>query len=277
MKNWGLAFLNYEQANKWLPYGRISHQPPKTPNGPITLNRSTWVPQLWAYVEERALFEKYDFNRSFYEPPNTLCVTLQLPLYFCPSNRWGRFVYDGDPNPPRSRGNYVLNLSNGYFVQKPSGPFPPGISPPGTFPSPGSNPYGPSPFAVAYDYPFFDVRHRPREITDGLSHTMFLSESVQSINDADLDTRGDIFNDELVGSHFMTLNTPIPGPMLRFVTDLYPRNCLAPALTKRPMEPKSTLRPAVNIPVALWWYSAMDRCNSSLTKLVCRYGRPWAP
>jgi prepilin-type processing-associated H-X9-DG protein len=106
-------------------------------------------------------------------------------------------------------------LSNGFFVQIPTGnlgtAFPDGVSAPGVTTDPTKFPYGPSPFALPYNFPFHDHRHRLREVTDGLSKTIFLSEQVQAINDADVDVRGDMLNLEWSGGHFMTVHSPNSG------------------------------------------------------------------
>jgi prepilin-type processing-associated H-X9-DG protein len=137
-----------------------------------------------------------------------------LPIYFCPSDRYGLFINDPDTI-TRSRGNYALSLSNGFYVQIPQGnvgkAFPDGVIAPGLTPGPNQMAYGPSPFSLPYTPPFYDQRHRLREVTDGVSHTLFLSEQVQATNDADADVRGDMLNNRWSGGQFMTVNTPNAG------------------------------------------------------------------
>ena len=49
------------------------------------------------------------------------------------------------------------------------------------------------------------------QITDGLSNTMLMSESLQATEDTLFDFRGDIFNDDYCAAQFMTKNTPNTG------------------------------------------------------------------
>jgi hypothetical protein len=213
--NWGVAIHNYEQSKRWLPYGSCAVQPSKVPGGPPNYGRVGWAAHLWPYIEQSDLYERFDFSVGIATDvgSNPLCLRTQVPLYFCPSDRKGYWTASdlAVGVPQRSRGNYSLCLSNGFSRQRISGPFPNGVTAPGTAPTATSMPYGPSPFALSLVWPFYDIRHKAREITDGLSHTMFLSESVQALNDNDFDLRGDILNDSSGASTFMTVNTPNSG------------------------------------------------------------------
>jgi prepilin-type N-terminal cleavage/methylation domain-containing protein/prepilin-type processing-associated H-X9-DG protein len=195
LKQWGTAILQYENAEKWLPYGRR-----------WTSSMGSWVPHLWPYVEERALFEQYDFKQHYSALVNDECISKQLPLYFCPTDRRG-VATPGSPWKARSRGNYVLSLSNGFLVQVPSGNPGPGTS----FPQDAVIPYGPSPFALPFAWPFRDQRHKVREATDGMSKTLFMSEAVQAVMDTDEDARGDILTGFSLGGFFMTVSSPNAG------------------------------------------------------------------
>jgi prepilin-type N-terminal cleavage/methylation domain-containing protein/prepilin-type processing-associated H-X9-DG protein len=208
-KQWGLAILQYEHAQKWFPYGR------RWWTSPTDFAIGSWVPQLWPFVEETALFEQYDFKQNYSAPINDQCISKQIPLYFCPSDRYG-VANPGPPWSARSRGNYVVSLSNGFMVQIPTGnpgtPFPPGVSAPGGPVSASAIPYGPSPFALPW-HPgaTFDARHRLREVTDGMSKTILMSEVVQATLDTDQDSRGDILTGWTLGGFFMTVNSPNSG------------------------------------------------------------------
>jgi prepilin-type processing-associated H-X9-DG protein len=199
LKQWGVAILQYENAEKFFPNGR------RWWSSPADFHIGSWVPQLWPYVEEKALFDQYDFKQSYSAPVNDECISKQLPVYFCPTDRRG-VANPGPPFKARSRGNYVVSLSNGFFVQIPSGN-------PGTAFPPGSViPYSPSPFALPWKPgATFDVRHRMREITDGMSKTLFMSEAVQAIIDTDEDVRGDILTGLSLGGVFMTVYSPNSG------------------------------------------------------------------
>jgi prepilin-type N-terminal cleavage/methylation domain-containing protein/prepilin-type processing-associated H-X9-DG protein len=172
LKQWGLAMQMYESSNRRLIYA-----------GELTPRRG-WPPSLWPYVEEAALFEKFDYSNPFWTSPNITYCAVQIPLYFCPSDRTG--MWRGDPY-TRSRGAYVLNWSNGTDRHNPvAGPVLPG--------------------------PFYHARqYKLRNITDGLSKTMFISEVIMAVEDQYYDTRGDMLNDYNSTSVFMTINTPNAG------------------------------------------------------------------
>jgi prepilin-type N-terminal cleavage/methylation domain-containing protein/prepilin-type processing-associated H-X9-DG protein len=172
LKQWGLAVHLYESANRRLIYaGELSP-------------RRGWPSSLWPYIEEASLVEKYNYNQPFFTSPNITYCAVQIPLYFCPSDRTG--MWRGDPY-IRSRGAYVLNWSNGtdrYYVV--------------------DAPVMPGPF-------FHNRQFKLKNVTDGLSKTMFISEVIMALQDQYFDTRGDMLNDYNSTSVFMTINTPNSG------------------------------------------------------------------
>ena len=103
LKQWGLAFHNYEETNKMLPFGAI------------TTPRHTFVVSLWPQMDQQTMFDKYDFSTGFWQPPNTIfgttngVIAAKLPYYFCPSDNSG--LWQGD-NYLRSRGSYVVSWGN---------------------------------------------------------------------------------------------------------------------------------------------------------------------
>ncbi len=174
LKQWGLATQMYESSNKWLPFG--SHQGP----------RRSWPPNLWPYIEESALYGQYLYNQEFWLPPNLPLCAVQIPLNFCPSDRWA--MWYGDPY-TRSRGSYVLNWSNGSYNNSP-------VAGAGTF---STGPY------------YLNRQYQLKKVTDGLSSTMFMSEIIIALQDNYYDTRGDMLNDDAGCAEYMTINTPNSG------------------------------------------------------------------
>jgi len=176
VKQWGLALAMYEQASMLLPYGNR------------TSPRHSWPPALWPFIEETALYGRYNFSVGFPDTTsNQNCLFVQVPLYFCPSDRLGLWL-KADPY-YRSRGNYVLNWGNGNFQQT-------AVAGAGSFLT--------GPFT-------FNKQYKLRQITDGLSKTMYLSEVIQATNDSDFDFRGDILNNDIACGNYMTVNTPNAG------------------------------------------------------------------
>ena len=201
IKQWCLAMQNHHAAmNKFNSNGgRIQavHN--------SSLVRQSWPPQLWPYMEEQNLESQWSFDTNFYSPPNAYPVTANTPfkatapaaiwimVYDCPSDR-GHAFYDYDYH--RVRGNYVLCW----------GPYE--YQPDKSKPEYNPKPIGRGPFG----YKDFCTETMPRyskakDFTDGLSHSMMMSEVLMHPQDESVDGRGDIFSDG-ADSVFMTVNTP---------------------------------------------------------------------
>jgi prepilin-type processing-associated H-X9-DG protein len=154
-------------------------------------------------LEETELYNLYNFSYSFYAPINQPAVIVQVPLYFCPSNRTG--YWKGDVY-TRSRGNYVVNWGNGSYWQTEANYKP--------------SPFGPNRFTAL------------KQITDGLAYTMFMAEVIQANKDTDFDFRGDFINDDLSCAQYSTINTPNSGIDSTICVDpLYPSQCSLGATT----------------------------------------------
>jgi prepilin-type N-terminal cleavage/methylation domain-containing protein/prepilin-type processing-associated H-X9-DG protein len=196
LKQWALAVANYESGNGRYPYGAVygSAGPGSiSPDGKCGASgayyRQTFVIPLWPYLEGGNLHEKYDFAYTFYSLQNRSVTNIPMPLYYCPSDRPGG-VWTGDQY-TRLRGNYVTNW--GYCDYSQTVALPDGVNPRTIGPF-SSNRY-----------------RRAADVSDGLSYTMFFGEVAQALDDASFDFRGDIFNDDLGASQFMTLYTPNSG------------------------------------------------------------------
>ena len=184
LRQWGLAAHNYHTANNALPYAQLSYF---IDDDPQKLRiRHSYQPALWPYIEQQDLAERYDWNlpsvQGNWGPGNEPLTMVQIPTYFCPSDRIGMWI---DDLHQRSRGNYVLNWGNGNFSQN----------------NPG---YLQAPWARNRQFPF-------RQITDGLSKTLLMSEYLQAVEDKTFDFRGDVLNDDYGCAQFMTKNTPNSG------------------------------------------------------------------
>ncbi len=181
-KEWALAMHAFISSNKRLPIGSQA----------APLPRQTWVMHLWPYMDERALFAKFDKTADYSVAPNEVAGSMAglcgqfVSLYYCPSDTEGQ-DQSTDPNHQRRRGNYVVNWGNV------------------TYGTDDVNKIG----------PFSHIngdRSKPRptkisNIVDGTSHTLLLSECLRAWITTDNDWRGDIHNDD--GEfRFHTLVTP---------------------------------------------------------------------
>ena len=96
-------------------------------------------------------------------------ANIQLPVYFCPSDRKGMWKGDGYV---RTRGNYVLDWGYfDYYQTQPAGR--------------KTGPFSANKAKMAC------------EISDGLSNTIFMSEIVQALLDEFFDFRGDFLNNDM--------------------------------------------------------------------------------
>ncbi len=191
LKQWGLAFHNYHDANNAIPEGNRSNP------------RRVWVVLVWPYVEQGNMYVQFDQTKHFYQPPNTYTNTTDgiyakpAPLYYCPSDRPGA-LWKGDIY-WRARGNYVVNWGNQADPYNPNDP--------AQDPNKGIAPFG---------YTDNASRSKPRttrltDFSDGTSNTMLMSEVIMALNDTDYDIRGDMLNDDRPCTMYMTLNTPNSG------------------------------------------------------------------
>jgi len=199
LRQWGIAMHNHHGAHGALPEGA---QGGFDDNGDA-VPRRTWVVPVWPYVEAGTMFEQYDLTVNYSAEPNTYSGTLNgisaqtNPLYYCPSDRPGA-LWMGDAA-WRARGNYVINWGNMAVPFNPTDPE--------QDPNLGIGPFG---------YEDHASRDKPRttsfkHFADGTSNTMLMSEAIMAANDTDFDIRGDMLNDDLPCTQYMTINTPNSG------------------------------------------------------------------
>jgi prepilin-type N-terminal cleavage/methylation domain-containing protein/prepilin-type processing-associated H-X9-DG protein len=188
LKQWGIAFHSYHDANGTFPKGAT--------DGNGGQKRQTWVMYLWPYVEQTALAQKNNPNEHFYNAPGTIVNTMnglcaqKVPIYYCPSDNGT--VEQNVGTYQRVRGNYVVNWGNAVYKL--------------------GSPYPTQPTAQAPFYHTGGDRSKPGKVTmasinDGTSNTLLMSEYLIAKSPNDNDWRGDIHNDEGV-FRFHTSLTP---------------------------------------------------------------------
>ena len=182
LKQWALGFHLFEQANQKYPLGASN-----TP-------RQTWVMYLWPYIEQNNLADRNDLKQHFYVEPGTKGGTLNglcgqgVKLYRCPSDDLGSDLDKPGATYQRRRGNYVVNWGPLKY---------------GETPVTGKM----APFAHLGGDRAKSRVTKVSHISDGLSNTMLMSETIMAKSHDDNDWRGDIQNDDGVFK-FMSLNTP---------------------------------------------------------------------
>ena len=178
-KQWGLAMINFEGVNKRLPYGAMHGSKADTwctrktkinyPEADIDRRRSTFVPWLWPFLEQKGLADIIDMTNLSIA---SVAQRQPIPLYTRPSDRPGYWEYNGGAK-NRCRGNYILCWGYGDNEQNPYE---------------GEKQYYRSAFSNNRQTKF-------SEIKDGLSNTVFMSEVLLPQDDSMGDFRGDFMND----------------------------------------------------------------------------------
>jgi prepilin-type N-terminal cleavage/methylation domain-containing protein/prepilin-type processing-associated H-X9-DG protein len=99
LKQLGLALHSYHDAKKCFPPGLVNDQ----------LNTSdseaTGFTLILPYLEQDTTYKLYSFDDPWYAPSNYRAVGIQVPLFFCPSNRSGGAI---DLKPLESEWGCVL-------------------------------------------------------------------------------------------------------------------------------------------------------------------------
>jgi len=174
LKQIGLALHNYESTYTLLPPGSIGHlnmgpgvtdsrgvgvwMYPGSGVGDPMIRLHSWASLLLPYMEGSNLYDTIDYKVSALAPANRQAASAILPFYRCPS--YAGLDYSTDPYYVTNVGydkfalrNYVSIGATSFTQLNPSSP----VRPSGSI-YPGS-------------------RTRFGEITDGLSNTIFISET----------------------------------------------------------------------------------------------------
>lgn len=164
----GLANENYELAHRSYPAG-----------SDIILQKSTFLLRLLAFVEQQQLYDFYDLqlptDNQVYPGTTRKLGSAVIPIYICPSDNHEQVL---DVNPalgPMGSQNYAASDGPGPIINNPA----------------ASCIHNWDVFALA---PYWDVRNfagpfcrygttvRRKQVTDGLSKTIFFSETRPNCN-----------------------------------------------------------------------------------------------
>ncbi|MBR4752603.1 MAG: DUF1559 domain-containing protein [Thermoguttaceae bacterium] len=199
LKQWGLATHNYCDINKQtFPIGATNG----SSAGYIGIDkRCSWLPRMYAFIEQQALAAQYDFKLHFYQYPNNqegnsnrdpkAVESAKFDMLYCPSDIPGNEIAPSQTY-GRARCNYVgchgyHAYTHGTAVQ-----------------SQHTNLY------TTFEGSIFGLSTvvQMGQVTDGLSNTLMFSELLLINGGVDGDKRGDVYNDECMASMFATIQTP---------------------------------------------------------------------
>ncbi|MBR0225741.1 MAG: DUF1559 domain-containing protein [Thermoguttaceae bacterium] len=199
LKQWGLAVHNYiDINNNHLPLGATMGDSMSR----VGINkRCTWLPRMYGFVEQAALASQYDFSKHFYQYPNNqegnsnrnpqACESAKFSILYCPSDKVNNEIAPSQTY-GRARCNYVGCYGYRAYYHGDE------------VPSQHSALYSKIDGACFYLSKFVTLSN----VTDGTSNTLLFSEVLTVDSIGDNDKRGDVYNDERMGSGFSTLLTP---------------------------------------------------------------------
>jgi prepilin-type processing-associated H-X9-DG protein len=223
LKQLGIAMHNYHSSIGSFPIGRQGIlRPPGDPGYPGdptgTNHRHTWAASLLSQIEQGAVFNTINFCFSYNNKANTTAHATYISVYGCPADPNVAVDIDNAALMER-QGTYVVNWGSTTYGQDAyNNPYTTGPSLPSTFLG--------APFALDRSYGI-------QSITDGTSNTLLMSELIACIpkgtTAADVDHRGQFYNDDMNCHMFMTYTTPNSK-----IPDLVPIYCVYPLQTNPP-------------------------------------------
>ena len=167
----GIALHHYEAAQEMLPPGVVDAKGPVR-NEPVGYHVG-WLVQILPYIEEGVTFRHVDFSKSVYDPKNAPVRDVQIQLFLCPSN--GRGSYRQASNPTEM----PAEPSAGQQPAENAGPYGVALSAYAACHHDVESPID----AENHGVFFLNSRIRTRDITDGTSHTIFVSETTELPDD----------------------------------------------------------------------------------------------
>jgi prepilin-type processing-associated H-X9-DG protein len=143
----GAALNEYTTAYGVLPPGTIDRQGPihNTPSG----NHMGWLARLLPYLDEKTVFDHVDFAAGAYTKKNAAARSIRIPIFVCPSDP------RETPQPEIAASNYAGCHND---VEKPIDANDNGVL-------------------------FLNSSISPDDVTDGVSHTIFVGEKVVESGD----------------------------------------------------------------------------------------------
>jgi prepilin-type N-terminal cleavage/methylation domain-containing protein len=226
----GLALMNHHDVKKAYPPGIVDNN-----NQLFGYPRTTWTMYTYPYLEEGTLYALFDFNAApdcggsiWFNPKNYPIVETPVDLFFCPSDGAGGRIHKhpfcGGGAP--ARGNYAGFFGNLNMGAATTAPHPNHRN---------------APFRMNKGVEL-------REITDGTSRTMMVSEVLTGVPNNDRDYRGVHWYDHVGTSQIHTRF----GPNSASPDALYPAWC-----------DSTTNVPAMNLPCSQGSSSGEDNFASA--------------
>jgi prepilin-type N-terminal cleavage/methylation domain-containing protein/prepilin-type processing-associated H-X9-DG protein len=104
-KQVGLAVLGYE--SRWQIFPPSSHWSPKTAANIESNNnpnlRESWLVMVLPYLEQQALYDKFDLSRPMTDAANRVARSTMLPVVLCPDDTYNRSPFNGSSSAMTNR------------------------------------------------------------------------------------------------------------------------------------------------------------------------------
>ncbi len=158
LRQLSLAMCNFASVRNGFP-SMAMHPTKESTSTPFWYDNHGWYSQIGEYVEEKGWSKALHIDVSYSDPINEMPRRWMNPLYACPSDK-GLQRNEWDSNTwCRTRGNYVVNAGNTNYG--------------------GSNKGSGSSLVKFLGAPFAIAKITTlQKITDGLSHTLMMSETI---------------------------------------------------------------------------------------------------
>lgn len=164
LKQLGLALHNYVDAYSILPPGGTRPLAESIINGANNSWGTCWTTRLLPYIDQANLYNQYNFDIEPRSGTNAAIIIKSIPTLLCPSDSPAAPWVNPSNWAPFAKGNYAANFGMG-------------------------NPWSMSDFNLARRGPFRAQLYygaRLKEISDGLSNTVFLSELIAAKDAGDV-------------------------------------------------------------------------------------------
>jgi prepilin-type N-terminal cleavage/methylation domain-containing protein/prepilin-type processing-associated H-X9-DG protein len=196
LKQLGLGLVNYEHTFQAFPFACSWDR-----------RTGTWGAMLLPFIEQIGVYNQFDFKRAMFTTPNKATATLPIAAFVCPS----------DSDASQAIMSQRCNCCEGGPVRSHVTWYPASMGPThddrcafcpggqGAYCCQGGN-YGTNPpGAFAGMFGRVEVSIEARQVTDGMSNTILLGESIPS----------QCFHNTLYGKNFPIAGTQIPLNTMR--------------------------------------------------------------
>ncbi len=182
LKQLGLALHNFEAARQTFPAGYLSDRVTDPSPDPVTWDAAPgwgWGALLLPYLEQAALQSQASLDQPLWKPQYEQLVKTTLPVFLCPSATGGNdpFVVVDESGSPLTKEGRHIELAHSHYVAShgqescwgdmsgPAGDFDGDVS-------------------RLADGPFYrNSQVKIKNVTDGLSNTVFLGEHTSLLSD----------------------------------------------------------------------------------------------